>query len=113
MNKIIDQRMEEARGTMREYEAAACALAQAVCDWVKAEKGWESKWHLGDYEAGIDTITIELDCCCFDEACDFEIKLMKAFDDCNQRSPDFNVRCSNNKYDCAIHSKKVVIEPGQ
>jgi hypothetical protein len=110
MNKVIDRRMKEARKTMKDYCIAAEALAQALCDHIKAEKGWECTWHLGDYEAGIDTITIEANCCCFDEACAYEMKLMNDLQDCNNYGPSFTVHCANHKasYDCDVHGKKDV-----
>jgi len=105
MNKVIDLKMKEAAKAMQEYEATACALAQAICDQMKAEKGWDTTWHLGDYEAGIDTITISASCCCFDEACDYEMKIRDALEDCNVHGPSITVHCSNHNMECAVHKR--------
>lgn len=110
MNKIIDQRMEEARKTMKEYTTAAEALAVAICDQMQTEKGWKTRWHLGGWEAGIDNITIEADCCCFDEACTYEMMIRDALEDCNRQGPSITVRCTNTKFDCPIHSQAVKAE---
>jgi hypothetical protein len=103
MNKVIDQRLAEATEYMEKYVASAGMLAQALCDHIKAEKGWATSWHLGDYEAGIDTITIEVDCCCFDEAIQYEMELKKVF---GMRGPYINLRTLSRKYDCPTHSRK-------
>lgn len=93
---------------MLEYITAAKDLGQALCDHLKATEGWDCSFHLGDYEAGIETITIEAGCCCFDEATRAELAILNAFAG-KLNTPCVTVKSANHKFDCDIHNKRKAV----
>lgn len=67
--------------------ATAYRVARAVEKQVLLERGWKLLFHLGDYEAGVETITFEIaedspeKPCCWNAVMDCELQIHSLLND--------------------------------
>lgn len=107
-----------AEKTLELYKESANEIAKEIIKYIKDKKKWNVDFQLGDYEAGIDTITLiplddgEEKPCCFDEICNLEMEIRSIFDevqkdlDKNYLHTGFGIRYTSEALgntDCKIH----------
>lgn len=107
LEKEILQKVEQTKQQLTGYTALASELGQNLCHYLKLNKNWDCEWHLGDYDAGVEVITLVVEdgtYCCPHEIYEYETVLGNIFGTSQDCPMYIRLRPRNtNIVDCKNH----------